>query len=585
MNERIANRSNLNAIDHLGRELPHWDEVREKQENKIVGLFYYLWLGYHGTQGPYDITKILEHDPNAMQNLNSPAWPDYTNAPMLFWGEPMYGYYVSTDEWVLRRHVQLFIDAGIDVLFFDATNGFTYKKAYTKLFDILTELQEKGFEVPKVCFYLAPITRGCGTGNMMTLWEDLYEPGLYSNLWFYWKGKPLLICHSERSIPDKIRAFFTWRSPTWQAPDRPNTWAWEGNPQKVSVDENGNPEEIAINVCKCAMTDQAGNVIHSANMSDACLGISVHGRSFHDGKKDMRENASHYGFHFQEQMDFALKADPPVAFLCQWNEWLVPFLTTHSVNVPNYDYHGLDICFRDEFNEEYSRDIEPMKGGYRDAYYLQMVSFVRKFKGMTKPAIAHKKETIEINSDFSQWTGKGICYYEYTGDVAPRNSVAYDAVGRYTNNTGRNEFQVLKVASDEENIYFYVRCTGDITPPADHNWMTLLIRNPKSSQPSWNGYQYAVNRIFQNNRQCQLEKCGANQMYCWQKIGCMDYLYCKNEMHLKIPKSMLDISGKRFSLEFKWSDHMQNEDVMDFYVNGDAAPRGRMNYVYYFQEL
>lgn len=74
-------------------------------------------------------------------------------------------------------------------------------------------------------------------------------------------------------------------------------------------------------------------------------------------------------------------------------------------------------------------------------------------------------------------------------------------------------------------------------------------------------------------------------MYCWQKIGCMDYLYCKNEMHLKIPKSMLDISGKSFSLEFKWSDHMQNEDVMDFYVNGDAAPRGRMNYVYYFQEL
>ena len=115
---KLANHSNLNAIDHLGRELPKVEETGEKdgRGTRIVGLFYYLWHGFHGTHGPYDITKILEADPGAMDNLDSPAWPDYTNAPMLHWGEPMFGYYLSDDEWVIRRHVQMFIDAQIDLL-------------------------------------------------------------------------------------------------------------------------------------------------------------------------------------------------------------------------------------------------------------------------------------------------------------------------------------------------------------------------------------------------------------------------------------------------------------------------------------
>ena len=168
--EKFANQSNKHAVDHLGRALPEYPQAPQEKKDKIVGLFYYLWHGYHGTQGPYDITKILQSYPEAMQSCEHPAWPPHENAPMLHWGEPMFGYYLSTDEWVLRRHVQMFIDAGIDVLYFDTTNGFTYKKAYTKLFDILLQLKEQGFQVPKFCFYLAPQTRGCGTGNMMQLW-------------------------------------------------------------------------------------------------------------------------------------------------------------------------------------------------------------------------------------------------------------------------------------------------------------------------------------------------------------------------------------------------------------------------------
>jgi len=40
--------------------------------DKQVGLFYFLWLGEHGRKGPYDVTKILEADPDAGQKPDSP---------------------------------------------------------------------------------------------------------------------------------------------------------------------------------------------------------------------------------------------------------------------------------------------------------------------------------------------------------------------------------------------------------------------------------------------------------------------------------------------------------------------------------
>ena len=580
---KLANHSNFNAIDHLSRALPKFDSVKAKDNTKIVGLFYYLWHGYHGTQGPYDITKILQQDSNAMDNLDSSAWPDPTNVPLLHGGEPMFGYYLADDEWVLRRHVQMFIDAQIDVLYFDVTNGFNYEQNYLRLFEVLTELQKQGFQVPKVCFYLAPQTRGCGTGNLESLWFNLYKPERYKNLWFYWKGKPLIICHSKRQLPDEVRAFFTWRAPTWGDPKTPECWAWEGNPPKMATDLDGNPEQMAISVCanKCDLDSE--DPMYGDNMSDGHWGALVHGRSWHNGAKDERENATHYGFHIGEQMEFALKEDPPVVFVCQWNEWLVPFLTTQTTGAPRYNYRGHDICFRDEFNEEYSRDIEPMKGGYKDAYYMQLISFVRRFKGMEAPIVDTVLSTIKNIDRFTEWDTAGIAYRKYIGGCKPRDHRAYDAIGKYTNYTGRNEFHISKVASDDQYIYFYAECVNKITAANGDNWMNLYIRNPKLTGPSWEGYHFIINRS-RSSKLTAVERCAKNGEYSWDGIGEVEYSVQNNKINVKIPKMLLGISSEDFSIEFKWSDNMQDRDVMDFYVNGDCAPMGRLNYTYYFKK-
>lgn len=570
-----ANNSNLTAIDHLGRKLPGYDEVGGVKKDKIVGLFYYLWLGYHGTQGPYDITKILEEQPDAMEHPESPVWPPAEHTPMLHWGEPLFGYYLSWDPWVLRRHVQMFIDAGIDVLFFDVTNGFTYRKSYLALFEILREYMSKGFKAPKVCFYTAPGIRGCGTGNLMDLWEQLYEPRLYSELYFYWKGKPLMICHSMRSLPDEVSDFFTWRSPTWGVPQSENTWAW-GTEQKVATDENGNPEEIAVSVCRVAY--ESDKDYGFRGMGDAAYGIPMIGRSWHDGAKDTRENASHYGFQFEEQAQIALDSDAPVAFVTQWNEWLVPFLTEKTNTL--YPMDGYPIRLQDEFNEEYSRDIEPMKGGYGDAYYMHLISFVRRFKGMEKPVEETKKHSIAINSDFSQWDSVNIVYREYTGDTAPRSFRAYDAVGRYENHTGRNEFGLLKVASDDENLCFFAEFTNDVNFIGG-NPVRLFLNTEGESFARWSGYNLMVEITAEGASVCE---CAGNGSFSWKKLCKVECFIEKNRLHLSVRRTALGMTCGGFTLEFKWSDNMQEADVTDFYVNGDAAPRGRLNYVFTLKE-
>jgi hypothetical protein len=112
------------ATDALGRKLPMPDEVGPPQPGRFVGIFYFLTHDQYDRKpggGPYDVSKILAADPNAIHNPKSPLW----GAGLHYWGEPLYGYYQSTDPWVLRRHAHLLADAGIDTLIFDTTNAVT----------------------------------------------------------------------------------------------------------------------------------------------------------------------------------------------------------------------------------------------------------------------------------------------------------------------------------------------------------------------------------------------------------------------------------------------------------------------------
>jgi len=135
------------ATDALGRRLPIYPEVGFPRPDRFVGIFYFLWHGAHVNGGPYDISKILAQDPEAMQKPDSPLWgPLY--APH-HWGESLFGYYLSDDAYVLRKHAQMLADAGVDTLIFDVTNQFTYPQSYMPLLKVFSEVRAAGGKTPR----------------------------------------------------------------------------------------------------------------------------------------------------------------------------------------------------------------------------------------------------------------------------------------------------------------------------------------------------------------------------------------------------------------------------------------------------
>ena len=63
------------------------------------------------------------------------------------------------------------------------------------------------------------------------------------------------------------------------------------------------------------------------------------------------------------------------------------------------------------------------------------------------------------------------------------------------------------------------------------------------------------------------------------ELGTADYQVVGNEMELRIPRSMLGLSGS-VSLSFHWADNTEGtgSDVPDFGVLGDNAPNRRASY-------
>jgi hypothetical protein len=192
------------ATDGLGRSLPLAAETGSSRADHTVALFYFLWLGPHAQPGgPWDVTKILAQDPSAMQKPDSPLWGPL-HAPH-HWGESVFGYYNTDDPYVLRKHAQMLADAGVDTVVFDVTNQLTYREQYTALLKTWSAVRTEGGRTPQVAF-LCPFWQPAKV--VRELWRDLYEPGLYRDLWFQWEGKPFILADPERLGGEAVTSSF-----------------------------------------------------------------------------------------------------------------------------------------------------------------------------------------------------------------------------------------------------------------------------------------------------------------------------------------------------------------------------------------
>lgn len=584
----IGNHRNINEADNslvrpdtwaltdgLGRSAPLKGEVREKDPEKFVGLFYWTW---HTQQSrgktAKNVTELLKKDPSAIRDFSADLWENTYSGYPYFWDEPIYGYYVGTDEYVLRKQAELIADAGVDVIFFDCTNLTNlWEESYEQLFKVFEEARADGVNVPQVAFILPFGDYSYTHTDLVNLYNNIYSKNRYRDLWFIWDGKPLVLADKNSldanvEADKKILDCFTFRDnePTYFTKDMritEETWGWcSSYPQtRFGYSLNGDVEQMCVSVAQnaaegklVAMNDE------SSEVQGRAYSKGLYSYSYKYGGKRIRANSSMedaylYGINFQQQWDRAIKCDPEFVFVTGWNEWIAGRWD---------EWQGTENAFPDQFNYEFSRDCEPSAGILKDHYYCQLVENIRRFKGVS--------DTVEPVNGVKT-------YYHYTDSTYNRNSEGWgDKV--YTNNTMRNDFIKAEVSDDGKNIFMSVYTKKDITSRSDNAWMRILIDTDSSGKsPNWEGFEYIINRDSADESKVKIEKSTGGWKF--EMCGTAEYRIDGNVMKLTIPVSALGLSPKKVRFNFKLSDNMQTDgDVMDFYLNGDVAPGGRFTFVY-----
>jgi hypothetical protein len=462
------------------------------------------------------------------------------------------------DPWVLRRHAALLADAGVDTVIFDTTNRRTYKDVYLKICEVWTQIRREGGRTPQVCFMVN--TKAGETAQ--ELFRDLYQPTLYPDLWFRWQGKPLLICDPKEASPE-VAKFFTLRKAHWPFTlvNTHNAWHWEATyPQVFSYDTDlAHPEQVNVSVAQNLRASD-GKV---TNMSQG----NARGRSFHDGKQNPAPGDIDRGPNFAEQWRRALVLDPPFVMVTGWNEW-----TAGKFSRP-----GLPVVFVDQYDQEFSRDIEPVSGLHRDNYYYQLVDGVRRYKGYPALPEASPPKTINLSGGFAQWTDVAPAFTDHTSDDDHRDFGK--GARHYVSTSGRNDLVVMKIARDATHVYFYAQTRRPLTPSTDANWMLLLLDTDQNRSTGWEGYDFIINHTV-DGRESWLEKNVGG--WKWEKVAKVEMNVAGTELMLAVPRAALGLAGgETIALDFKWWDNPQKPgDIMDVYLSGDAAPDGRFNYRY-----
>jgi len=316
--------------------------------NDVVSICYSTWFKPVASKAViYDNTEIL---------AGRGEWGPYGS--FHYWAKPALGYYTITEE-VVRTHMQLLQDAGVDFIIIDNTNcnsswvGTGYftemvEEPCNILLNTILKMRSEGKMTPCVVFWSK---NGIDPKNIEYDWvlqktyDMYYESGKYDECFVYWDGKPFMITTSE--VPVTMKDKFTMRK-MWGLQKSLKTEEWvflQKWPQNVSKSK----DDLNEQTCVCAALQQTYMTESTA--------IGRRG-----------------GYTFWEQWKLAFDEKPKVVTITWWNEWIAQKFEDDKGN-PRYV---------DNYNSAFSRDIEPMdpsvEGGHGDKYYKWMCEYIKVYR-------------------------------------------------------------------------------------------------------------------------------------------------------------------------------------------------------------
>ncbi|TSJ39369.1 hypothetical protein FO440_16610 [Mucilaginibacter corticis] len=624
------------ATDALGRTMPTIDLAGpvKKNHKRIVGIFYITWHSNNlaNMKSPYsaDVTKVLAADSNARIDAKNPQWKEGS----YHWGEPEMGYFLSRDEYVIRKDMSMLTDAGVDVLIFDVTNAVRYWDEWETIFTVMEKMKAGGNKVPQFCFWAY-------NGPVITVVQDLYDKiykvNKYHNLWFYWDGKPLLLYngspqakdaignvqqnpnphYDEAALTEKnnphygnkdytdkfytdytqeVKNTFTPRSMWW------GYYKWAGkryvgtednwsfgydlgdkkvrslNPDSLMATHKGEREEYAVTPAQHPAS-MIGKSWSRANGEPQLNARDLPVDTYVPWLKKKVANPQGYGIYFQERWDEALKADPSFLYINDWNEWTAGKYQPDAGSTFDFMRRKNSFFFVDQYNAEFNRSIQPMKGGYTDNYYMQMAENIRRYKGVRPIPELKGIAQIKIDGDFNDWTAIKTEYRDTKGDIAHRNNNGYGGL-HYTDTSGRNDILTCKIGIDKTNINFYAETDKALTPSSGKNWMLLFIDADKNTNTGWYGYDFMINKKVIDDKTTTLYRYDVKAPGDhWVEVAKVNYRYKGNKLEVAIPRTLLKLQANSLSFDYHWSDNAESlSDIISMSTTGDSAPNRRFNF-------
>ncbi len=552
----------VTGVDALGRT---FSTVLGYRKDRYVGMFYWPWHGQHPVADEYDITKLLAEDPDALWDMagseKSPTWQFH------WWGEPLWGYYTMDDEWVIRRQLELLTYAGVDFIAFDLSNGVVYAKVLRKVMKLVQEYREQGFDCPQVTFF----THTYSMRVVNELYDSIFKKNYMPLSWWrpYEDGKPYMIAYTDpakekrlvasdtdydpQPYREELQSFFHFVDPQW--PDeafQQDAFPW--------VDWVF-PQNQHNTVMSVSPASGPGTPMSHAIYAEASHRSKVWGRGWNGHVND--KSKINEGIFFQAQWDVALEKQPQIAFIDGWNEWMA------QKNIFT-DAQGSELFpyFADAVNIEFSRDIEPMKGGYGDNFYMQAIANIRAFKGEGSAPVYSGVSHVD-------WEAVQAVYRDFGTANAARKGKSPSGKLTYTQDAARCNIQEIRVAHDAENLYFKITAQQAVGEHSGASWMNLFLSAGEASLKGWEGYEYVINRAAAGS----IER--LNSDFTGEKIGEAQVAVEGNVMLLTVSKQLLGLREGEFSIYFKLADAVEKPaDIMDYYVSGQSLPMGRLSFAY-----
>lgn len=342
-------------------------------KDDIVGICYSTWHDYareynYGTI--YDLSKIL-----AGNGSYGPT--NYFH----YWSEPALGYYSNMDETVIRTHMTQLSNAGVDFIVLDNTNittdsgwtsttvgnsgisGWDLYSARPAVFLLETclKMRAEGLDTPYVVFWNRNVE---GWNVCNKIYDDIVSLDKYKDLWVYWRvdanglAKPLMLGTGMTDVGT------TDYGAMYDSPVGKITLAKKFNYRTMwglqnSETQNWSFLNNTVNNPRHPIKDTAtGNVYYE----QICVCAAAQANYMSNPSATSRK----HGVTFYKQWLQAFKYRPKIVILTWWNEWV-------AQRQPNGG-------FVDLYSPEYSRDLEPMKGGFGDQYYQWMIQYISAYK-------------------------------------------------------------------------------------------------------------------------------------------------------------------------------------------------------------